>query len=78
MKLDFNVLDKLLLGEAETNDIDNNCKIEIDEFVKTHDFNAFSEESKRQLAGIWDLAMGPAYEHITQTRVPNIFHTIGL
>ena len=78
MNLDWGVLDKLLLAEAETSDVNLECKEQISEFVKTHDFNTFSEDSLKQLAGIWDLSMGPTYEFQTNSKVPNIFSRVGL
>jgi len=78
LKIDWKVLNNMLLGEAETDDITIRCKEEINNFVQTHDFDVFSEESLEELAGIFELSMKPAYEEITGTKIPNIFYKLSV
>lgn len=76
MRIDWKVLDKMLLGETETDDITLRCKKDITEFVQTHNFDVFSNDSLKELAGIFSLSIGPAYEAITNTKIPNIFYVL--
>lgn len=76
MKINWNFIDKFLIGEAETNDLTDECKQEIAEFLQTHNMEVFSDESLEQLSGIWDLAYKTAYESATGTKIPNIFKVI--
>lgn len=78
MRIDWKVLDQMLLGELETDDITIKCKEEIERFLQIHDFSVFSEESLKELSGIWKLSIGPAYEEVIGGKAPNIFHVIGL
>lgn len=78
MELNWKIIDDFLIGEAQTDDISCTTKKEIEQFLPSHDFNAFSEESLEQLAGIWDLSYKDYYEEQTNTRIPNIFNVIAL
>ena len=77
MKINFEVLNKLLLGLTETDDISLNCKSEIHNFVQNNDINVFSDESLKELSGIFVLSLKPAYEAITGEFIPNIFVRMG-
>lgn len=76
MKINWKIIDKMLLGEADTDDLPIQAKEEVHEFVQTHNWEVFSEETLELLSGIWDLAMRPAYEAQTNERIPNIFHSL--
>ena len=76
MKIDWKFIDKALMGELETDDISLQCKQEIQEFLQTHDFEVFSDQSLFELQGIWNLSIKPAYEAVTGEKIPNIFNVI--
>ena len=73
MKVNYEVLNKLLLGLLETDDISLKCKQEIPQFVETQDINVFSEECLKEISGIFMLSIKPAYEAIVGDFIPNIF-----
>ena len=73
MEINYAVLDKLLLGLLETDDISLKCKEEIPHFIETRDNGVFSDECLKELSGIFTLSLKPAYEAITETFIPNIF-----
>ena len=72
-KIDHGALRRLLAAEAGTDDVTLRCKEEIAAFLETRDFGALSRESARELAGIWKLSMGPAYQAMTGSWIPNPF-----
>ena len=78
MKINWQILDQMLMGEMDSDDITLSCKQELSEFFHTHDVSVFSEDSLKELAGIFKLSIRPAYEAQTGERIPNIFHRVGL
>ena len=78
MKINWKILDQMLIGEMDTDDITLKCKEEIQEFLYTHKMDVLSEESLKELAGIFKLSIRPAYEAQTGEKIPNIFHRIDL
>ena len=78
MKIDWNIIDNMLIGEAENNDLPSKTVEEVQKFLEIHDMRVFSEESLELLAGIWELAYKSGYEKATGTVIPNIFHSIRL
>lgn len=78
MKINWKILDQMLIGEMETDDITIQCKEELAEFLQTHNMEVFSDESLKELAGIFSLSLAPSYEAQTGEKIPNIFHRIGL
>ena len=78
MELKWDVLDNLLSGELDTDDLSLACKDELQKFLGTHNFGIFSDDSLEQLAGIFELSIKPAYEEGTGEKIPNIFHVIKL
>ena len=73
MEINYEVLNKLLAGLMQTDDVSLMCKREILEFIETKDINVFSEENLKELSGIFTLSLKPAYEEITGKFIPNIF-----
>ena len=73
MEINFDVLNKLLSGLLQTDDISLECKREVSEFIETRDISAFSDENLKQISGIFMLSLKPAYEAITNSYIPNIF-----
>ena len=73
MEINYEVLNKLLAGLLETDDVSLICKREISEFIESGDLRVFSDENLRQLSGIFTLSLKPAYEAITGKFIPNIF-----
>ena len=78
MKLNWKILDQMLMGEMQTDDISLKCKEELDDFLHTHRFQVFSDESLKELAGIFSLSIAPAYEAQTGEKIPNVFCHINL
>lgn len=76
MKINWKFIDNILMGEMETDDISEPCKQELAEFLQTHNFEVFSEQSLFELQGIWNLSIKPAYEAVTGEKIPNIFNVI--
>ena len=78
MKIDWQYIDKFLIGEAESDDLPVSCKEEIQKFLQIHDFSVFSDENLELLAGIWDLAYRDGYEAKTGAKSPNFFRSISV
>ena len=76
MNINWKIIDEMLLGEAETDDITLKCKDEVREFVSTHNFDVFSDESLEELSGIFELSIRPAYESAIGEKIPNIFRVL--
>ena len=73
MQINYNVLDEMLSGLLESDDISIKCKEELTVFLQNHDVNVFSDESLKELTGILFLSIKPAYEAVTDSYLPNIF-----
>lgn len=73
MQINYNVLDEMLGGLLESDDISIKCKEELTVFLQNHDVNVFSDESLKELTGILFLSIKPAYEAVTDSYLPNIF-----
>ena len=73
MEINYEVLNKLLAGLIETDDVSLSCKREISEFIENRDLNVFSDDNLKQVSGIFALSLQPAYEAITGKYIPNIF-----
>ncbi len=73
MEINYDVLNNMLLGLLETDDITLKCKQEIPLFVESHDMSVFSNETLKELSGIFALSLQPAYQAITGNFIPNIF-----
>ena len=78
MKINWNIIDDMLIGEAEHGDLPTQTIEEAKRFMEIHDLSVFSEESLELLSGIWELAYKSGYEKATGQRIPNIFHSIKL
>ena len=76
MKVDWKFIDKFLMGEMESDDCSIPCKKEIAEFLQTHDFEIFSDESLDFLSGVWNLVYKDEYQDLTGQVIPNIFKVI--
>ena len=76
MKIDWNIIDRMLQGELESDDCSIPCKEEIAEFLQTHNMDVFSDESLEFLSAIWNLVYKEEYENLTGTKIPNIFKVI--
>ena len=73
MEINYEVLNKLLSGLLETDDISLECKKELSIFIQNGDIKVFSDENLKQLSGIFTLSIKPAYEAVTGKFIPNIF-----
>lgn len=74
MKINYEVLDKILLDLASVEDqITVLCREEINKFVHGHDMNVFSNSSLSELKGIFRVSLNSVYTAMTGDYLPNIF-----
>lgn len=78
MKINWNIIDSMLIGEINSEDLPISTREEAQKFLEIHDMRVFSEESLELLAGIWDLAYKSGYEKATGQKIPNVFRSIRL
>lgn len=71
--INYDVLDKLLLGLLDSSDVSYTTKQQIEMFVQNHDLSVFDNESAKILAGWWRMSLSDTYKFLSGEYLPNIF-----
>ena len=78
MEINYEFLDKMLNDLLYTDIITIKAKEDLAKFVKTHNINDISDETSKEMFGIYKITLKPAYEAVVGSYLPNIFAKEGV
>lgn len=73
MEINYDYIANMLMGYIGEGTFSAECEEEIKRFAETKDPNVISQKSAREINGVFDLIIRPAYQEVFGKYIPNIF-----